>query len=101
MAKNYLEGQMIRCSVVYKDNATGAYVDPTTVTFRELDPSNNVISHVYGVDVNVIRDSLGHYHYDLLLDEDGTWHYRWECGGTYVGAAEARVNVCAPAWPTW
>ena len=101
MANSYLKGQMIKCSVVFKDNATGAYVDPTTVTFRELDPSRNAANHVYGVDVNVIKSSTGNYYYNLTLDEAGTWYYRWDCTGTYVGAAEARVECCAPAYSAW
>jgi hypothetical protein len=101
MAHSYLKGQAIICTVVFRDGETEAYVDPTVVTFRELDPSNNVVNHVFGVDVNVIQDSTGHYHYVLTLDEAGEWHYRWDCSGTYVGAAEAVVSVCAAAHVTW
>jgi hypothetical protein len=101
MPNSYLKGQVIRCSAAFKDNSMGAYVDPAVVIFRELDPSHNAASHSYGVDPDVVKVSTGQYYYDLLLDEAGEWHYRWECSGIYQGAAEARVTACSPAWPTW
>ena len=101
MAHSYPKGQAIKCTAEFKDGDTGAYIDPTTVMFRELDPSGNAADHVYGVDVNVVKESVGNYYYILTLDEAGTWHYRWVCTGTYVGAEDNVVHVCAPAYASW
>lgn len=95
MANAYTEGQGIRCSVTFRD-IDGNYVDPTTVRFRFRRPDGAVTVYVYGVDVQVVRDSVGHYHCDIVLDVQGDWVYRWESETPY-GAAETRVRVCASA----
>ena len=101
MANSYLKGQRIRCTGTFRTVATGAYVDPATVTFRTKDPSNDLSAHVYSIDVNVIKTAVGHYRYDLLLNEAGDWHLRWEATGTHEGAQEWRVYCCPPADSTW
>lgn len=95
MANSYTIGQQINCTVVFTDVATGAYVDPTNIRFWERDPSGNVTNHVYLVDMNVVRDSLGHYHYNLLLDEAGTWYYGWIGTGSHAASGFNRVEACA------
>ena len=101
MAHSYQKGQGVKCTAEFKDGDTGAYVDPTTVTFRTLNPNNVASAHVYGVDVNVIKDSVGHYHYIVTGNVAGTWYYRWDCTGTYTGASQRRFTICDPAWPLW
>lgn len=100
MANSYLEGQRIKCECWIREE--GVLVDPTIVYFRTLDPDHNVTTHAYGAAPNdVTRVGAGHYRYDLMLDDDGTWWYRWESAGTHEGAMEARVEVADPAWPLW
>ena len=101
MPNSYDKGQQIKCTGEFQDVATGAYVDPTTVTFRVKDPSNNLSAHVYGVDVNVLRTAAGKYRYDLLLDEAGDWWLRWEGTGSHAGAREWRVYCCPSAEALW
>lgn len=101
MANSYLKGQKIRCEAEFRNVASGALVDPANVFFRSLNPNNVAITRQYLVDLNVIRDGVGLYHYDLLLDVAGTWHYRWDSTGTHEGANETRVEACAPASSLW
>ena len=101
MANSYTKGQRIRCSGAFTDTASGAYVDPATVTFRTKDPSNNLSAHVYGVDPNVVKTATGRYRYDLLLDEAGDWWLRWEGTGSNETAQEWRVNCCESADANW
>ena len=81
--------------------ATGANVDPATITFRTKDPSHNLSAHVYGVDPDVVKTGTGQYRYDLLLDEAGDWWLRWEGTGSNETAYEWRVNCCDSAAATW
>ena len=95
MANAYSEGQGIRCSVIFRD-IDGDNVDPATVRFRVRRPDGTVTVYVYLVDAQLVRDSVGHYHCDIVLDREGDWFYRWE-SETPHGAAETRVRVCASA----
>jgi len=101
MANSYDKGQKIKVTGYFRNVDTGAYVDPTTVTFRTKDPSGNLSAHVYGVDPNVTKTAIGKYRYDLLLDEVGTWWLRWDSTGTHEGAREWKVICCQSAEGTW
>ena len=93
MANTYYTGSNIEFSAVFKDATTGAYVDPTTVTFRIKTPKvyGSIVTYVYLVDPELVRDSIGQYHADYVLDFPGNWFYQWEAAGNYIGAAEQRV----------
>lgn len=99
MANSYDKNQNVRCTVVIQDVDSGAYVDPTTVTFYTIDPNGTVTTYVYGVDPEVIKDSVGHYHADVTLDVSGDWYYRWEGTGTYIGACENRMCARESKFP--
>ena len=90
MARSYPTGSNVRCSVIYKDVLTGAYVDPTTVTFKIRRPDTSlIIPWVYLAPGSiVVRDSVGHYHAYYVADFPGDWWYRWEAAGSYIGASE-------------
>lgn len=93
MPNSYALGQNVRCSVVIRDVATQALVDPTGVRFMVREPNDTVTTHVYGVDPELIKDGVGQYHDDVTLDDDGDWYYRWEGTGTHIGACENRMCV--------
>ena len=62
-------------------DANGDDVNPTTVTFKTCSPSAVEASYVYGTDSEITRTSTGHYVADIVPDESGRWHYRWETTG--------------------
>jgi hypothetical protein len=101
MANSYLQGQRIRTTGEYRNVASGALVDPANVFFHSLNPNNVSITRQFGVDPNVIRDGLGQYHYDLLLDVAGDWYYGWSSTGTHEGINWTRVSACAPPSSLW
>ena len=92
---SYPNGSNIRFSVVFKAVGTGAYVDPTTVTFRIRSPeTNQVTTDTYPVPATyIVKDSVGHYHADYTCDFPGDWPYRWEGSGAYIGARERVVCI--------
>jgi len=60
----------------------GTAVDPDTVKFRTYAPSGAKATYTYGDDSEVQRTSTGNYTADIVPDEAGRWHYRWETTGT-------------------
>ena len=92
MANAYDLGDMVRCSAAFTQNS--AAVDPTTVTFqiRRL-PANPITTYTYGVDPELIKDSVGNYHVDYQPDAAGDWCYRYAGTTTYVCAAEKTFRI--------
>lgn len=88
----YDVGQEVRFSVVFAVGSTDT--DPTTITFKLLDPSGNSSSWVYGeAGTIVVKDSTGNYHADYILDEEGRFYYRFEGTGMVDAAAEHHAEV--------
>lgn len=83
----YTVGNVATVSVVFTDD-TEAFADPTTVTLRVSRSTNTVLQYIYLVDLELIKDSVGHYHVDLDLITAGLWCFRWI--GT--GAVQAAVQ---------
>jgi hypothetical protein len=83
-------GQAVRLTAIFI-NAAGSAADPTTVTFtyglsdQSPPPKPTASNHVYLTDVNVIKDSVGNYHYDFVPAAPGD--YIWQAVGTGTVAA--------------
>lgn len=92
MPSVYDIGDLVRVSGAFTD-VNDADIDPTTVTFKFTDPSGNTTSYTYVTDAEVVKDSTGHYHVDVSVDEAGTWYYRWESGGSGQAAEEGSFVV--------
>lgn len=89
----YTIGQDVRFSVVITEVATDTEVNPTTVRFKLKDPTGTITTYTYGSGTDIVRPSTGNYYCDCTLSTKGTWYYRWESAGTYVGAEEDRVKI--------
>jgi hypothetical protein len=65
------------------------YVDPSGVFLFILDPSGFQTSFQYtGVPASPItRDSQGHYHFVITPSKSGTWTYKWQATGTFIGTS--------------
>jgi hypothetical protein len=84
----YDVGDKIRCSVHFA-TVDGVNTDPTTITFKWLDPSGNEASDTFGDPGSlVVNTAVGYYHRDVSIDEEGQWFYRWEGTGVIQGAGE-------------
>lgn len=66
--------------------------DPTTVTLIIRDPSGNEVSYTYSGG-QLTRESTGVYYYNLQIDEDGNWYFRWKSTGNPMIATEYRIKV--------
>jgi hypothetical protein len=70
------------------DTPPNELIDPTSVTLTIQSPDKTVEVRVYGVD-DIDRDSLGKYSAPVLLDQEGTYHWRWavSSGASVAGIA--------------
>lgn len=60
----------------------GEDVNPSTVLFKTCSPSGVETTYTFQTDDEILRESTGHYRADIVPDETGRWHYRWETTGT-------------------
>ena len=81
-------GDKRRLTVTFTDiNAAAA--DPTTITFRMLEPDDTQTSYVYGTDPEVVKSATGIYYVDWDVAQAGRHSYRFIGTGTVAQAAEA------------
>ncbi|MGH6718759.1 MAG: hypothetical protein ACREER_05525 [Alphaproteobacteria bacterium] len=97
MTTTYDEGQLVRLTGTFTTLA-GAAHDPTTVKVRWKAPDGAATIKQYGVDGEVVRDSLGVFHVDVNANAQGTWPYRWEATGVGQAAKEGEFFVRASAF---
>lgn len=95
----YDVGDTARVTGLFYDSAD-ALADPGTLTFTFLDPSGNATTYTYGTDAELVKSTTGTFYVDLVFDERGMWHYRWEASGARVGAQEGQFKVRPQAVPT-
>lgn len=69
-------------------DAAGLPADPGTLTLSIKPPSGAIV-----VVPNPTRAATGAYHHDLLLDQRGTWYYRWASGAPLPAVAEGSIKV--------
>jgi hypothetical protein len=86
----YEQGQVVRATGTFKD-AAGNLVDPSVVKFRVRTPAAVVTEYIYGVAGDLVKDSTGVYHFDVVLSAPGLWKYRWVSTG--IGAAAKVVSL--------
>ena len=87
MANVFDEGDLVRCSAIFKDTSD-AYVDPTAVFFKYENPAGTETLLTYITDAAVVRDSIGLYHCDVSVTTHGVWRFRWYSTGTGQAAGE-------------
>lgn len=95
MSQQYDVGDMIRCSVSFKD-LNGTAIDPTNVTIKIQKPNQTIVEYVYLVDGGVIKDSVGNYHYDFLITLDGMHTFGWFGSGN-MSAVETSTFFVNPS----
>lgn len=99
----YVVGQPVRLEGHFVDTAN-ADIDPTTVIVKYRPPGAPTVTKTYGTDVQVVKDSVGHYHIDVdtsavanVTPGHGIWRYRWYSTGTGQAAGEMQFTVIASA----
>ena len=85
------KGDVARVSGEFR-NLAGALADPTTIALEVRKPSGTQVTYTYA-GAQVVKDSVGVYHYDLALDQAGRWTVRWITSGDVVAAELAKFWV--------
>lgn len=81
-------GDLHRFTITFLDGA-GVAADPTAVRVFWKSPDGVVSTPlVFGSDPEVVKDGVGLYHVDVILDQPGWWHPRWEGTGAVHAASE-------------
>ena len=93
----YTAGAKVRILVTFTDN-TGALIDPGTVSLKYALPNVANVSQTYNPG-NIVRDSLGVYHYDLDTTGSAPGALRYEWLGTGSGQAAGTGLAMIEALP--
>jgi hypothetical protein len=62
---------------VFTNALQGVYADPTSITLYILDPQGSETTQIWPGS-NIIRDSLGHFHFIMTPTLAGIWTYKWQ-----------------------
>ena len=88
-------GDLRRMSVTNITNEAGSPADPALLKLYIKKGSGATTSYTYGVDSEIVKDSVGNYHADILLDVAGVWYYTW-AGEEGVIFAEQDTFIVEP-----
>lgn len=83
MAKLYRfeRGEVVKLRAEFRTPKTAVpastLLDPITVSLTIRQPGGVSTTYLYG-DSAIVKDATGKYSFDLSLDVDGTYHWRWE-----------------------
>jgi hypothetical protein len=86
----YVPAQEVRVTMTVRD-VVGALADPGALTLKVLRPDGTELVLTYAA-AQIARDSVGVFHYDLLLSSSFAWRLRAESAGP-TAATEAEVPV--------
>ena len=89
----YIAGDLVRVSVSFETG--GIATDPTTVVLRYKNPAGTPTTWTFGVDSQVVKNSVGNYRADINANVGGTWYFRWEGTGAAQGVAQDSFVVTA------
>ena len=92
---NFLTGATARITARIVALATGQAADPSGLVLKIRKPDKTLVTLTFGVDIVLVKDSVGNYHADVLLDQAGVWHWRFESSGANSGVAEDKLTVKA------
>lgn len=82
-----------RFSTTFKVVSTSAFGDPSSITAYVHLPSGAVTEYVYGVTTDVEKDSVGHYHLDVIPTLTGELIVGFKGAGTIDTYTEQTVYV--------
>jgi hypothetical protein len=91
----FIIGATVKVTASIVDPATNLPADPGGLLLKVRSPDKTLLTYSYGADPDIVKDSTGNYHADLLLDKAGVWHWRWEAGGAHTGVAEGTLTAKA------
>jgi hypothetical protein len=95
MASTFDVGDEVRMSTVFTTTATGAALDPSTVSLTVMTPDRVETTYVYGTDSALVRTATGNYRLDLSITQAGVHRFRWTSTGTGQASEESWFEVRA------
>lgn|GEM_PF-1105941 len=90
--ENIVIGEVAKITVAIVNSAAVA-ADPSALRLKVKSPSGTLTTYVFGVAVELVKDSVGNYHANIVMSEAGAWAYRWEADAPNAGASEGRITV--------
>jgi hypothetical protein len=87
----FVLGSNVRVTATF--GPTGSPANPSAVFFKFKDPSGNVTTYTYGVDLQIVNPSAGVFYVDVDADEAGTFKWRFYSTGTGKAADEGSFEV--------
>jgi len=90
-AQIYDVGDLVTLKVSFRVGTINT--DPTVITLKVKNPIGLVTLYTYGVDSGLLRNAIGDYQFDLIVDTEGDWWYRWQGTGNCVAAEDRRLYV--------
>lgn len=67
--------------------------DPTSLTLRVTTPAAVDTTYTYGVSAALVRDGVGRYHLNQVVNQIGTWRWRWTGVGVVDFVLDGSVVV--------
>ena len=88
-ANTFTEQNVLKFTVTFTDEASGAVEDPTSVAFGYRVDGGAITTFVYGQGGSIVRVSQGVYMIEVdSTNLPGTWVWEWQS----LGAAQASVS---------
>jgi hypothetical protein len=86
---------LVRLSGSFTAVSGNTAADPTNVKLYVMDPGNQVTIYQYSL-TEIVKDSVGNYHKDILANQVGNWKYKWQgTGAAQVTSPDATFSVNA------
>ncbi len=89
-----LQGNTRRLRATFLD-LDGHVFDGSTVKFTVLNGRGQRRIYTYNVNLEVVREGVGIYYIDIVLNVPGTWRYYWNSEGNIAAAGENFISVKA------
>lgn len=90
----YVIGSEVRFIASPFRNSDGVIADPTNIVLTIKQPDGTDATAHYPGDI--VKDSVGVYHYDFVPAQAGSHFYRWESTGSVV-AVDERQFIITPS----
>lgn len=87
----FVVGETARLTVEFSDQ--GTLTSPTTVRLLIKPPRNAAARRITMSDI--VEVSEGRFYYDIVLDDDGDWNWRWEGTEGIIAVAQGHQWVDA------
>lgn len=85
----YSWGTVVHLEANFKRPDTGAAYDPDTVSLKVIPPDG------VEVDITPNHEALGQYVWEMPVQEEGTWEYRFDGTGALAAGGRGKFTVMA------